>query len=657
LITGTLQLRSVDEKPVYGENYVSDYRIHFSILQDMIPENCKDIRFVVYRQENEMNYKEPSKITNLKMQLEMAKCIIPKKMFDSNPNLKVAMQVKMEIPMDIAVPLFKEAQVVLGVSRMQSKALYQQREALRTSLKAAPYSEILYTFATTTGKTLSLEQLYASRYSVSVAQAVLNMWQLERNEYIFEIIDKLDTELRTLADSDDVSGRGSTSTSATRNKRSSAPHDPASNAIAAMAAAHSAHTAQQHQGNEEKLVNRIEHLLTTKNAIEEFQQESLENTALVLENCVNMENGVQVMNNVLDVSLGGAVLRRSAWKKYTAWQYSATNLNVHLMLTKHFSFAECISAGGAGAVDPDERKQGGGLHVCPTITMGVPSAHELKFSDGGLRKLFSDIVSVDQKLRWMHAIQAPTMDLLKLMMMTSAREAQSLFGNKCSLMTNEDLAHVLKRKMEISRRLDICASQALCSAVATIRMVCLLAAQFGGKYMDILSRNLKIGFLVMFQSMLSTQGAELGMIEDLDIAALWLTLVTVRLVVREDETGGDDKDEVEDKDDYERSARVFVGKGDGVVCRRDTVRTVAVVVVVVAASAAAAVVANVVLYSCSLFCLWFVVLSVVLCANMCVHARECEFHFRKCMFLLHSLEIVCIFQLFLVYNTNQTYMS
>lgn len=61
--------------------------------QDTIPESCKEIRFVVYRQENEMNYKEPSKASNLNMQLEMAKCIIPKRMFDQNPMLKVSMQV------------------------------------------------------------------------------------------------------------------------------------------------------------------------------------------------------------------------------------------------------------------------------------------------------------------------------------------------------------------------------------------------------------------------------------------------------------------------------------------------------------------------------------------------------------------------------------
>ena len=166
------------------------------------------------------------------------------------------------------------------------------------------------------------------------------------------------------------------------------------------------------------------------------------------------------------------------------------------------------------------------------------------------------------------------MDLLKLMLMKSPREAQSLFGAKCNLLLTDDLAHVMKRKMEIARRLDICAGQALGAAVSVVRTVCMLASQLGGKFMDILARSLRIGFLVMFQSMLSTQGAELGMIEDLDIAALWLSLATVRLVVREDEAVEED-DEVTDGDDFDRDrdiAAAFIGKGDGVNCRRDKVR-------------------------------------------------------------------------------------
>ena len=556
----------MEDKPVYGENYVGDYRIHFSIVQDMIPEACKEIRFVVYRQENEMNYREPSKASNLSMQLEMAKCIIPKKMFDMNPTLKVAMQVKMEIPMDIAVPLFKEAQVILGVARMRSQALYRQRAQFAKTLKMDAYSEILFSFATTTGKTLSLEQLYASKYSVSVAQALLNMWQLERNEYIFEMVDKLRNELTHLSDNGPDEKTG--------NKRVSGGVDAqTANAIVQMAAAQAAHVNAQNS-SEDKHLNKIEHLYAAIHTIEDLQQESLETTQLVLENCSNMECGMGLVGNVLDAEVGGGYLRRSTWKKYTAWQYCATNLNFHLMLTKHFPFADCMQPGGAGATDPDLDLLGAGLHCTPSITMGVPAAHELKFSDGGLRKVFSEINENDQKLRWISAIQAPTMDLLKLMLMKSPREAQSLFGAKCNLLLTDDLAHVMKRKMEIARRLDICAGQALGAAVSVVRTVCMLASQLGGKFMDILARSLRIGFLVMFQSMLSTQGAELGMIEDLDIAALWLSLATVRLVVREDEAVEED-DEVTDGDDFDRDrdiAAAFIGKGDGVNCRRDKVR-------------------------------------------------------------------------------------
>lgn len=235
---------------------------------------------------------------------------------------------------------------------MSSRTLYQQRAELTKALKIAPYSEIMYTFPTTTGKTLSLEQLYASKYSVSVAQALLNMWQLERNEYIFEIVDKLRAELNKISDnsaSEPPTEKGS-------NRRVSNNRDATAQAIHAMAVAQAAHTNNSTHGggnnpNENTTLSRIEHLLSAINTIEDFQQLSLETTALVLENCNKMESGKDLVANVLDASVGGACLRRSAWKKYTAWQYCATNLNFHLLTTKHFTFAECLVPGGAGATD------------------------------------------------------------------------------------------------------------------------------------------------------------------------------------------------------------------------------------------------------------------------------------------------------------------
>jgi len=68
--------------------------------------------------------------------------------------------------------------------------------------------------------------------------------------------------------------------------------------------------------------------------------------------------------------------------------------------------------------------------------------------------------------------------------------------------------------------------------------------------------------------MLSTQGAELGMIEDLDIASLWLNLVSVRFVVKSERPKNKEKLKLVEEDDE----LIFVGKGDGVYCRRDKVR-------------------------------------------------------------------------------------
>ena len=86
------------------------------------------------------------------------------------------------------------------------------------------------------------------------------------------------------------------------------------------------------------------------------------------------------------------------------------------------------------------------------------------------------------------------------------------------------------KRQALAERIDICSSQALGCAVTVITSIISYATQVGNEYMDILIRSLKVGFLIGFQSFLSTQGDELGMLEDLDCAILWLNLVTVRLV-------------------------------------------------------------------------------------------------------------------------------
>lgn len=405
---------------------MSDYRIHFSAMEDLIPDTCKDIRVVVYRQENEMIGKELSKATNLKMQHEIAKCIIPKKLFDAQPIIKCTMPAKVEIPMDIAVPLFKDAEITLGIVNLKSYALYEEREQLREKLDSNPYAEILYSFATQNGKTLSLEQLYASKYSISATQALVSLWQLERNEHSFDDINKMRNDLNRYSSiliSNDKSHHHPINDSSIKVSSESISESTAADQVI------------------EQMKQAIDH-------IENILLEDLQNTAMVLENCDKTEAGVDLVNNVLDPSVGGGILRRSVWKKITCWQYAATNLNLHLLVTKVFSADDLLHPAKSSNRNDSHQP----THCIPSVTVGCPAAHELKFGDGGLRRFFSEITDTNQKLKWIYSFQSPKIEHLKQMFQEYPKEAQLLFGSKCNMQTHEDFVYCYMKKLELGKR-------------------------------------------------------------------------------------------------------------------------------------------------------------------------------------------------------------
>eukprot|EP01038_Epipyxis_sp_PR26KG_P012151 gene12151-16271_t len=542
------ELRVIKDKPEYGDNYVSDYKIHFSVVQDANLDDCKEIKIVVYRLENEMNPKEPAKATNLNMQLEIAKTVIPKKLLDTKSVVKVAMQLKVQLPMDIAIPSFKEPEVALGIVRLCSASLAYQRTQMTTNLNCKPYSEVLYSLSTNTGQTFSLEQIYASRYSASLAQALLGLWHKERFEYMMETIYFLKEEMQITMKENE--------TAVTAVRR----HVSGTEAILGSDIANTAGVGVH--DSQDSLRSDIE-------VLEEVFNDSLELASMIMDTCDNAVKGNDLVNNVISADVGGGVLRRSVWKKITAWQYCTTNLNVHLLLSKFYSFNDIIHHS-----DGDSSQKG--IHCIPSITLGCPAAHELKYSEGGLKKIFAEISDNENRLKWMHAIQSPTMEYLKTMIRLYPKEATSLFGNKNIASANFskiDIASILKRKYELARRIDICGSQALGCAITSIKTLVMLTSQLGGKYKDILARSLKIGFIVMFQSMLSTQGDELGMIEDLEVAVLWLSLVTVRLVGSTTNSIAGVFGKIEKEESSSQTGTTgssgHVGRGEGVVCRRD----------------------------------------------------------------------------------------
>ena len=234
----------------------------------------------------------------------------------------------------------------------------------------------------------------------------------------------------------------------------------------------------------------------------------------------------EVENNVIDIKVGGSLLRRSVWKKLKEWQYITTNLNVHLMLSQHVPEKDLFNSASA--------QSNKFIHVIPTLTLGVPAAHSLKYGHGGLRRLFNGIDDLERRLLWMLSIQISRDDgPLEQMIAKYPKDAKVIFGSSLKSRDSDnayDKSLFTNKRYDLAKRIDICSSQALGYAVTAVKLCVYLATAYNGAYFDNLARALRIGLLVSQQSMLSTFGDELGMVEDLDFAASWLSLVTIRLV-------------------------------------------------------------------------------------------------------------------------------
>jgi hypothetical protein len=199
------------------------------------------------------------------------------------------------------------------------------------------------------------------------------------------------------------------------------------------------------------------------------------------------------------------------------------------MITQEFTLTDLVLS------QDQEYNRDVKTRIYPTITLGAFCAHRLKFNDGGLRSLFSKLSSDTRRLIWLQAIQSThSSETLSLLLARYPLERKLFFGPiviSSPQFEEEMMTQIFRRKNDLAQRIDMCASQALGYAVTFVRTICMLASQGETQYTDILARSLKVGFLVSCQSFLSTYGDELGMIEDMEIALLWLSLITLRLVV------------------------------------------------------------------------------------------------------------------------------
>ena len=380
-----------------------------------------------------------------------------------------------------------------------------------------------------------------------MAQALVGLWEQERSSFFEEALITLRDDFSASLGGRDVAMRSS------------------------------------HDGCDDLTIAAFEPYKQLASAYEKVLESVQDSSEFVLSTCQQTREGNKIRNAVISPELGGNYIRRSVWKKITNWQYCTTNLNIHLMTNKLFSFEDVLSGQfdflsgerGETIVERDSEDEQAQVHSAFHITLGCPAAHEMKYHDGGLRRIFSEVVDIAQKLTWMQAIQAPSFEPLKELFLSHPREAMSLFGSvgprPPSFGVKDELAGIVRRKMELAKRLDICGSQALGCAVTVIRTLCSLACMYQGKYLDVLARSLSMGFLVIFESMLSTSGDELGMIEDLDVAALWLKLVAVRLVGRTESEGISCDSSSNNSGRSTTASGPILGTGDGVTCYRDMV--------------------------------------------------------------------------------------
>lgn len=520
----------------------------------------------------------------------IARAVIPIRNWNEHPVFYSPMKVLADTQADISNPSVNAPSAMLGVLKLTSGTLACKRKKIIEAFNSNPYAEMLYSFQTVSGQTLSLEQLFASPYSVTVPVAFVKFIKLDRESSIIRLVsaakndkDMLEFEINRLQ------GYGADALSRPRH----------SFAVSDISPAHeSQYLSELMLGYE-----------ITAQALEVMQgvyDDSRATFELIMENCQECTSNVKGQRTestnsatsavANDHNIGSNCLRKSAWKKHPQWQFSATNLNLHILMSRHFHYDEMISHSKSHAAHAS--KYSDNIHTIPTITLGCPAAHGLRFKEGGLRKIFEGIVENESILLWMHMIQSdiPWRDFFSFMN-ENQHESNLLFGGKHSVpagifaltdwqlvnstnadgnvnsySSGKDLLHeiyTMQRKMELAQRIDIVASQILAFALTQVRSIIILATHVGGHYVEVLQRALKIGFLLPMESLLSTSGDELGMIDDLDIGVQWLSLVTLRLV----------RNHSEDilvaprhgKKHSETVAKVAVGSSQGVTIRRDAV--------------------------------------------------------------------------------------
>ncbi|KAG6610861.1 putative type II inositol-3,4-bisphosphate 4-phosphatase [Phytophthora cinnamomi] len=220
-----------------------------------------------------------------------------------------------------------------------------------------------------------------------------------------------------------------------------------------------------------------------------------------------------------------APFKRSTYKNLNLWQFLPTNMQDQFLCSYKPPTQNKPSRSGASA--PLASRP----FVWHTMTMGCPAAHTKGFANGGY-PASAPIVTVvptgaaeDEVLlesSYDGDMQSPTSPL------SSSRSCNSNAPSTQSTSPADDSLAAFKLRLELQDRLTVIGSQILSATTACLLATLDLALSGSALHQAQLDRAPTFGFLMNFESLLSTQGKEYGMLEDFAAGARWLRNVFIQ---------------------------------------------------------------------------------------------------------------------------------
>ena len=210
----------------------------------------------------------------------------------------------------------------------------------------------------------------------------------------------------------------------------------------------------------------------------------------------------------------------SVAKGLKEFRFLATNLHMqHMYVSQRISKATTFSKGKARKSSRVTQKD----IVYDTTTCGAPAAHVYGFKDGnGIRQLQNELKSFKMKSRT-----------------RSKRKSQN-----SALSERQEYLKSRLKSWTITKRLDVAWVQATTILVTTFcrKLDSILSLSDPTKISLILEQYYSCGFLISFESLLSTAGKESGMLGDMDAAVKKLREMRFRIIVEDEDTEEQDMD-------------------------------------------------------------------------------------------------------------------